>query len=54
MAVDFLGFYSASFMLLYGVLAICMMAMYFAIRAERYHRKLQEAASYNFLEDDDL
>ena len=53
-AVEFLGFYSASFMLLYGVLAVCMMAMYFDLRTERYHRKLKEAASYNFLEDDDL
>ncbi|TMP29087.1 MFS transporter [Pseudoalteromonas rubra] len=53
-AVEVLGFYSASFMLLYGVLAVCMMAMYFAIRAERYSRRLKEAASYNFLEDDDL
>ncbi|WP_105169729.1 MFS transporter [Pseudoalteromonas sp. T1lg23B] len=53
-AVELSGFYSASFMLLYGVLAICMMAMYFAIRSERYRRKLKEAASYNFLEDDEL
>ncbi|MFC3032822.1 nitrate/nitrite transporter [Pseudoalteromonas fenneropenaei] len=52
--VELLGFYSASFMLLYGVLAVCMMVMYFAIRAERYRRRLKEAASYNFLEDDEL
>lgn len=52
--VDWAGFYSASFMLLYGVLAGCMMVMYFAIKHERYQRRLSEAASYNFLEDDEL
>ncbi|AXV66301.1 MULTISPECIES: MFS transporter [Pseudoalteromonas] len=52
--VDLFGFYSASFMLLYAVLAVCMMLMYFAVRAERYQRRLNEAASYNFLEDDSL
>lgn len=52
--VELLGFYSASFMLLYGVLAVCMMVMYFAIRAERFRRRLTEAANYNFLEDDEL
>lgn len=51
--VDWVGFYSASFMLLYGVLAVCMMAMYFAIKHERYQRRLSDAARYNFLEDDD-
>lgn len=53
-AVDFVGFYSASFMMLYGVLAACMMVMYFALKAQRYQRRLKEASSYNFLEDDDL
>ncbi len=52
--VDWVGFYSASFMLLYGVLAVCMMAMYFAIKHERYQRRLSDAARYNFLEDDEL
>jgi NNP family nitrate/nitrite transporter-like MFS transporter len=41
-------------MMLYGVLAACMMVMYFALKAQRYQRRLKEASSYNFLEDDDL
>lgn len=52
--VDVVGIYSASFMVLYGVLALCMMAMYFAIKAERYQRRVTEANRYNFLEDDEL
>ncbi|MCF7500828.1 MULTISPECIES: nitrate/nitrite transporter [unclassified Pseudoalteromonas] len=52
--VDVFGFYSATFMLLYAVLAVCMMLMYFAIKAEKFRRRLSEAAQYNFLEDESL
>jgi MFS transporter, NNP family, nitrate/nitrite transporter len=54
LAVDFIGIYSASFMVLYSVLALCMMAMYFAVQAERHQKRILEAKRYNFLEDDDL
>ena len=50
-AVDILGVYSACFMLLYGVLAVCMLAMYFADKAERYQNRLKEASESNFLSD---
>lgn len=52
LAVDFIGVYSACFMLLYGVLAICMIAMYMAIRAERYQKLLHDSIENNFLEQD--
>jgi len=52
LAVDIVGVYSACFMLLYGVLAVCMMVMYLAIRAERHQKLLKEAIANNFLEQD--
>nr|WP_136250030.1 nitrate/nitrite transporter [Ningiella ruwaisensis] len=54
LAVDFAGVYSAAFMLLYGVLAVCMFLMHFAIKRERYLNRLQRAEQYNFLEQDEL
>jgi NNP family nitrate/nitrite transporter-like MFS transporter len=51
-AVDMVGVYSACFMLLYGVLALCMMAMYLALQAERQQKSLKEAIENNFLEQD--
>jgi NNP family nitrate/nitrite transporter-like MFS transporter len=51
-AVDTIGVYSACFMLLYGVLALCMMAMYLALQAERQQKSLKEAIENNFLEHD--
>lgn len=53
-SVDIIGIYSASFMVLYGVLALCMMAMYLAIQAEEHQKRIVEAKRYNFLEDDNL
>ncbi|WP_348273006.1 MFS transporter [Shewanella aestuarii] len=53
-SVDVIGIYSASFMVLYGVLALCMMAMYLAIQAEEHQKRIVEAKKYNFLEDDNL
>lgn len=52
LAVDIIGVYSACFMLLYGVLALCMMAMYLALQAERQQKSLKEAIENNFLEQD--
>jgi NNP family nitrate/nitrite transporter-like MFS transporter len=51
-AVDLVGVYSACFMLLYGVLAVCMLLMYMAIKAERQKKLLKEAIANNFLERD--
>ena len=42
------GVYSACFMLLYGALALCMMAMYLALQAERQQKSLKEAIDNNF------
>ncbi|MFQ3189222.1 MAG: NNP family nitrate/nitrite transporter-like MFS transporter [Paraglaciecola sp.] len=52
LAVDIIGVYSACFMLLYGVLALCMMAMYLALQAERQQTSLTEAIEKNFLDQD--
>jgi MFS transporter, NNP family, nitrate/nitrite transporter len=49
---DALGIYSASFMLLYGVLAACMIVMFFANKADRFRQRLYEAQQQNFLEMD--
>ncbi|WP_051085333.1 MFS transporter [Hahella ganghwensis] len=51
-AVDFLNIYSACFMVLYGVLAGCMIVMHFANEAERQRRRVQQAIEHNFLEED--
>ncbi|MDF2177402.1 MFS transporter [Aliiglaciecola sp. CAU 1673] len=50
--VDWSGFYSICFMLLYGVLAACMAVSYFAIQAERFERRVAQASEQNFLEQD--
>ena len=47
--VDFVGVYSACFMLLYGVLAVCMLLMYLANQQQRYQQLLQHAIETNFL-----
>ncbi len=52
LAVDIAGVYSACFMLLYGVLAICMLMMHLAIKRERYKNRVMEAQQHNFLEQD--
>ena len=48
-AVDLVGIHSACFMLLYGVLAVCMAVMYFAIKSEQQQKLLKEAIAKNFL-----
>jgi len=52
LAVDITGFYSVCFMILYGVLAGCMIAMYIANKTVRFHNRMDYAKSHNFLEDD--
>lgn len=53
-SVDLVGIYSASFMVLYGVLALCMIAMYLALQAEAHQKRIADATKYNFLEDNNL
>ncbi len=50
LAVDIIGVHSVCFMLLYGVLALCMIAMYIANKTDRFQRRLSQAQEYNFLE----
>ncbi|GHF91922.1 MFS transporter [Thalassotalea marina] len=50
LAVDFIGVYTACFMLLYGVLAVCMFLMYYAHKQEQYQKRLSHAIKMNFLE----
>lgn len=50
-AVDWLGIHSACFMVLYGVLAGCMVVMYLAIQREKQERRLRHAIEHNFLDD---
>ena len=52
LVVDLVGVYSACFMLLYGVLAACMLLMHLAIKRERYMSRVLEAQQHNFLEQD--
>ena len=52
LSVDFLGIHSACFMLLYGVLAACMIVMFFANKADRLKQRVEEAHQYNFLEQE--
>ena len=50
LVVDIMGIYSACFMLLYAVLAICMTAMFFANKADRLRQRISQAQSHNFLD----
>lgn len=50
--VDWVGVYSACFMLLYGVLAVCMLLMYVANQRERHRQRVQHAIDTNFLNRD--
>ncbi|WP_445426620.1 MFS transporter [Alishewanella sp. HL-SH06] len=52
-AQDVLGIVTGCFMILYGVLALCMITMFFANQAAQYQQKLAQARSNNFLLDDD-
>lgn len=48
---DLLGISSGAFMVLYAVLAMCMTAMFFAMRAERYRKELAQARADTFYDD---
>jgi NNP family nitrate/nitrite transporter-like MFS transporter len=39
-------------MILYGVLALCMMTMFLALKGERYRDRVNQAMHHNFLDDD--
>jgi len=52
LAENILGIHSASFMLLYGLLAICMITMHIANKSDRQQQRLQQAVDNNFLEFD--
>lgn len=45
---DLLGINSGAFMVLYAVLAVCMTAMFFAIRKEQYQKELAQARANTF------
>ena len=47
--VDFAGVYSASFMMLYGVAATCMIVMFFALRSDTHRRRIEQALDDSFL-----
>ncbi|WP_372770935.1 nitrate/nitrite transporter [Pseudoalteromonas sp.] len=51
LADDLVGVYSASFMLLYGVLACCMIVMHSAQKSVLKAKRLQHAIDTNFLHD---
>lgn len=53
LAQDALGIVTGCFMILYGVLALCMITMFFANQAAQYQQRLQEARNNNFLLDND-
>ncbi len=52
LAQDWIGIHTACFMVLYGVLAACMIVMFFANKADRFQRRVQHATTHNFLEND--
>ncbi|SIS89596.1 nitrate/nitrite transporter [Neptunomonas antarctica] len=52
LVADTMGVRSSCFMLLYGVLAVCMCVMYYGISVEERRTRLQEAIRNNFLKDD--
>lgn len=53
LAQDALGIVTGCFMILYGVLAFCMITMFFANQAAQYQQRLEDARNNNFLLDDD-
>ena len=52
LAVDFIGIYSACFMVLYGVLAACMIVMFLALKTDRFNQRVHHATTHNFLDYD--
>ncbi len=52
-AQDILGIVTGCFMILYGVLALCMITMFFANQAAQYQQQLAAARADNFLLNED-
>lgn len=50
-AQDMLGIASAAFMVLYAVLALCMVVMFIAMRKAQYRRKMAEAMASDFFKE---
>jgi NNP family nitrate/nitrite transporter-like MFS transporter len=48
---DAVGIHSAVFMLLYGVLALCMTTMFFANKSDRLRQRIRHAQTHNFLDE---
>ena len=51
LVTDLFGVRSSCFMLLYGLLAVCMVTMYYGINIQEQKVRLQEAIQNNFLKD---
>lgn len=49
LAADWVGVRSSCFMLMYGLLALCMVVMYYGIRWEERSQRWQDAVANNFL-----
>lgn len=52
LAQDMVGIHSASFMILYAVLAACMLVMFLAQKSGRHSQRITQAQDNNFLEFD--
>ena len=52
LAEDLMGIYSSCFMILYGVLAMCMVVMFLAQKSDRHRQRVMHAENYNFLDFD--
>ncbi len=51
LAVDTIGIHTVCFMLLYGLLACCMVVMFFTSQAARLKERVKDAEVQNFLEE---
>ena len=51
LVADVLGVRSSCFMLLYGLLAVCMMVMFYGVQFEERRRRLRDAIQNNFLKE---
>ena len=51
LVTDLFGVRSSCFMLLYGLLAVCMITMYYGISVQEQRVRLREAIQNNFLKE---
>ena len=51
-AEEVIGVHSASFMLLYSILALCMVLLHLALKSEKHQQRLAAALADDFLEQD--